>query len=241
MNIIGEVKIKENITIYDLANVIETVVSFIIRKENGEIKYRPYYKELALNIAIIQYLIDGIEIEKDDDTDSILSGINEHYQILEALNYFVQSSDHYNFIMDNVKDIVEQKKQEYSAPDFSDIKERLLKSIEQEQMLNNLNIKLAKKQNTILSQQTKANEYQMKVMESMTPEEVAELNKKLVSGEFNVDKVAEMTVQKYLDSEIHKSKEKEVIDTQAQKITELNKYKALHDARNVLADVDDGK
>ena len=241
MNSIGEVKIKENITIYDLANVIETVVSFIIRKENGEIKYRPYYKELALNIAIIQYLIDGIEIEKDDDTDSILSGINEHYQILEALNYFVQSSDHYNFIMDNVKDIVEQKKQEYSAPDFSDIKERLLKSIEQEQMLNNLNIKLAKKQNTVLSQQSKANEYQMKVMESMTPEEVAELNKKLVSGEFNVDKVAEMTVQKYLDSEIHKGKEKEVIDTQAQKITELNKYKALHDARNVLADVDDGK
>ena len=81
----------------------------------------------------------------------------------------------------------------------------------------------------------------MKVMESMTPEEVAELNKKLVSGEFNVDKVTEMTVQKYLDSEIHKSKEKEVIDTQAQKITELNKYKALYDARNVLADVDDGK
>ena len=241
MNIIGEVKIKENITIYDLANVIETVVSFIIRKENGEIKYRPYYKELALNIAIIQYLIDGIEIEKDDDTDSILSGINEHYEILEALNYFVQSSDHYIFIMDNVKDIVEQKKQEYSAPDFSDIKERLLKSIEQEQMLNNLNIKLAKKQNTILSQQTKANEYQMQVMESMTPEEVAELNKKLVSGEFNVDKVAEKTVQKYLDSEIHKKNEKEVIDAQAQKITELNKYKALHDARNVLADVDDGK
>ena len=78
----------------------------------------------------------------------------------------------------------------------------------------------------------------MKVMESMTPEEVAELNKKLVSGEFNVDKVAEMTIQKYLDSEIHKGKEKEVIDAQAEKITELSKYKAEHDTRNVLADVD---
>ena len=143
--------------------------------------------------------------------------------------------------MNNVTDIVEQKKQEYSAPDFSDVKERLLKAIEQEQMLNNLNIKLAKKQNTVLSQQAKANEYQMKVMESMTPEEVAELNKKLVSGEFNVDKVAEMTVQKYLDSEIHKKNEKELIDAQAEKITELSKYKAEHDTRNVLIDVDDGK
>ena len=238
MNIIGEVKIKENITIYDLANVIETVVSFIIRKENGEIKYRPYYKELALNIAIIQYLIDGIEIEKDDDTDSILSGINEHYEILEVLNYFVQSSDHYIFIMDNVKDIVEQKKQEYSAPDFSDIKERLLKSIEQEQMLNNLNIKFAKKQNTLLFQQIKANDYQMKVMDSMTPEESAELNKKLLSGEYDINKVAEMAVRQYLESDIHKGKEKELIESQQATIHDLSKYKTMHDARNVLSNAE---
>ena len=50
-----------------------------------------------------------------------------------------------------------------------------------------------------------------------------------------------MTIQKYLDSEMHKKNEKELMDTQAQKITELNKYKALHEAKNVLADVDDGK
>ena len=239
MKIEKNVRIKKDITIYDLANVIETIVPFIIRKDEDGITYTPYYKELGMNVGIAKYLIEGIEFEEDDD---ILDEISNNKKISELIAQFstINPKD-YSFIMNNVTDIVEQKKQEYSAPDFSDIKERLLKSIEQEQMLNNLNIKLAKKQNTILSQQTKANEYQMKVMESMTPEEVAELNKKLVSGEFNVNKVAEMTVQKYLDSEIHKSKEKEVIDTQAQKITELNKYKALHDVRNVLADVDDCK
>ena len=46
MNIIGEVKIKENITIYDLANVIETVVSFIIRKENGRLNIDHIIKNL---------------------------------------------------------------------------------------------------------------------------------------------------------------------------------------------------
>lgn len=237
MNIIGEVKIKENITIYDLANVIETVVSFIIRKENGEIKYRPYYKELGLNIAIIQYLIDGIEIEKDDDTDSILSGINEHYEILDALNYFVQNSDHYNFIIDNVKDIVEQKKQEYLAPDFSDIKERLLKSIEQEQIMNNLNIKLAKKQNTLLSQQIKANDYQLKMMDNMTPEEMTALNKKFLSEEFDFEKIADIAVKHYLDSDIFKSKKKDLDELKQSKVVDMNTY----NARNVLADVDDGK
>ena len=239
MKIEKNVRIKKDITIYDLANVIETIVPFIIRRDEDGITYTPYYEELGMNVGIAKYLIEGIEFEEDDD---ILDEILNNKKLSELIAQFstINPKD-YSFIMNNVADIVDQKKQEYSAPDFSDIKERLLKSIEQEQMLNNLNIKLAKKQNTILSQQTRANEYQMKVMESMTPEEVAELNKKLVSGEFNVDKVTEMTVQKYLDSEIHKSKEKEVIDTQAQKITELNKYKALHDARNVLADVDDGK
>ena len=183
-----------------------TIVPFIIRKDEDGITYTPYYKGLGMNVGIAKYLIEGIEFEKGDD---ILDEILNNKKLSELIAQFstINPKD-YSFIMNNVTDIVEQKKQEYSTPDFSDIKERLLKSIEQEQMLNNLNIKLAKKQNTILSQQTKANEYQMKVMESMTPEEVAELNKKLVSGEFNVDKVAEMTVQKYLDSEIHKKNEK---------------------------------
>ena len=239
MKIEKNVRIKKDITIYDLANVIETIVPFIIRKDEDGITYTPYYEELGMNVGIAKYLIEGIEFEEDDD---ILDEISNNKKLSELIAQFstINPKD-YSFIMNNVADIVDQKKQEYSAPDFSDIKERLLKSIEQEQMLNNLNIKLAKKQNTVLSQQAKANEYQMKVMESMTPEEVAELNKKLVSGEFNVDKVAEMTVQKYLDSEIHKKNEKELIDAQAEKITELSKYKAEHDTRNVLADVDDGK
>ena len=239
MKIEKNVRIKKDITIYDLANVIETIVPFIIRRDEDGITYTPYYEELGTHVGIAKYLIEGIEFEEDDD---ILDEISNNKKLSELIAQFstINPKD-YSFIMNNVTDIVEQKKQEYSTPDFSDIKERLLKSIEQEQMLNNLNIKLAKKQNTILSQQAKANEYQMKVMESMTPEEVAELNKKLVSGEFNVDKVAEMTVQKYLDSEIHKKNEKELIDAQAEKITELSKYKAEHDTRNVLIDVDDGK
>lgn len=239
MKIEKSVRIKKDITIYDLANVIETIVPFIIRRDEDGITYTPYYEELGTHVGIAKYLIEGIEFEKGDD---ILDEISNNKKLSELIaQFFTINPKDYSFIMNNVTDIVEQKKQEYSAPDFSDIKERLLKSIEQEQILNNLNIKLAKKQNTILSQQAKANEYQMKVMESMTPEEVAELNKKLVSGEFNVDKVAEMTVQKYLDSEIHKKNEKELIDAQAEKITELSKYKAEHDIRNVLADVDDGK
>ena len=239
MKIEKNVRIKKDITIYDLANVIDTIVPFIIRKDENGITYTPYYKELGMRIGIAQYLIEGIEFEEDDD---VLVEITNNKKLSELINQFSSiSPKDYSFILSNVTDIVEQKKQEYSTPDFSDIKERLLKSIEQEQTLNNLNIKLLKKQNTLLSQQAKANEFQMKVMESMTPEEVAAMNKKFMSSEYNINYIAEMAVEKYLDSEIHKKNEKEIIDSQAEKITELNKYKAEHDARNVLADMDDGK
>ena len=239
MKIEKNVRIKKDITIYDLANVIDTIVPFIIRKDENGITYTPYYKELGMRIGIAQYLIEGIEFEEDDD---VLVEITNNKKLSELINQFSSiSPKDYSFILSNVTDIVEQKKQEYSTPDFSDIKERLLKSIEQEQTLNNLNIKLLKKQNTLLSQQAKANEFQMKVMESMTPEEVAAMNKKFMSSEYNINDIAEMAVEKYLDSEIHKKNEKEIIDSQAEKITELNKYKAEHDARNVLADMDDGK
>lgn len=233
MKINGEVKIKDNITVFDLADVIDTVVSFIIRKDNNGIKYTPYYKEIGYVIGVVRYLIEGIEIEEGDDIYSESSRNKEISNVLDTFNMKYPSK--YEFIMNNVLDIVEQRKQEYSAPDFTDIKEQLKKSIAQEQALNDLNIKLAKKQNTLLSQQIKTNEYQMKVMDSMTPEESAELNKKLLSGEYDINKVTEMAVKQYLESGIHKGKEKELIESQQATIHDLSKYKAMHDARNVLA------
>lgn len=235
MKVEKNVSIKENITIYDLANVIETIVPLIIRKENGEIKYRPYYRELAYDIAIIKYLVHGIVIEKDDDADTIETLMATNKEVSNIVINFIQYNNDFQFIVKNVDDIVEQKKQEYSAPDFTDIKELLKKSITQEQTLNDLNIKLAKKQNTLLSQQIRANEYQEKMMEHMTPEEMTELNKKFLSGEFDYEKIADIAVKHYLDSDIHKDKQKELIESQQEKIHDLSKYKAMHDARNVLA------
>ena len=60
MKIEKNVRIKKDITIYDLANVIETIVPFIIRKDEDGITYTPYYKELGMNVGIAKYLIEGI-------------------------------------------------------------------------------------------------------------------------------------------------------------------------------------
>ena len=220
MNIIGEVKIKDGITNFDLANVVETVVSFVIRKEeNGEVKYTPYYREYGLIVGIVKYLVEGIEREANDD---LLDVYNDNTVVFETVNDFVKNSnDHMAFIAENVADIVEFEKQRY-INDFSDIKERLLKSITQEQALNDLNIKLAKKQNTLLSQQLKSNEFNNKVMEQMKPEEVVEMNRKFASGEYDMNKIAEVVTEKYINSELHKEKVKSVMEVKKNKVVNFS-------------------
>lgn len=220
MNITGVVKIKDGITNFDLANVVETVVSFVIRKEeNGEVKYTPYYREYGLIVGIVKYLVYGIEIETDDD---LLDVYNDNTIIFETVNDFVKNSnDHMAFIAENVTDIVEFEKQKY-LNDFADIKERLLKSIAQEQALNDLNIKLAKKQNTLLSQQLKSNEFNNKVMEQMKPEEVVEMNRKFASGEYDMNKIAEVVTEKYINSTLHKEKVKSVMEVKKNKVVNFS-------------------
>lgn len=219
MNIIGEVKIKDSITNFDLANVVETAVSFIIRKdENGEVKYTPYYREYGLIVGIVKYLVEGIESEDDDD---LLDVYKDNPVIHLTVNDFVNNNEHMVFIAENVADIVEFEKQKY-LNDFADIKERLLKSIAQEQALNDLNIKLAKKQNTLLSQQLKANEFNAKVMEQMKPEEIAEMNKKFASGEYDMNKIAEVVTDKYINTALHKEKVKSVMEVKRNKVVNFS-------------------
>lgn len=221
MNIIGEVKIKENITNFDLVNVIKTVVLFIIRKEDKQIKYTPYYREYGLITGIAKYLIDGIKFDKDDD---IIDIYNKNTTISGIIDSFI-NEEHENmaFIEENVDDIVAFKKEKY-LNDFSDIKERLIKSIEQEQALNDLNIKLAKKQNTLLSQQIKANEYNEKVMERMNPEDVAKLNEMVASGKYSMEKVAEIVTDKYINSELHKENVRSVMEAKKNKIINFSQF-----------------
>ena len=220
MNIIGEVKIKDGITNFDLANVVETVVSFVIRKEeNGEVKYTPYYREYGLIVGIVKYLVEGIEREANDD---LLDVYNDNTVVFETVNDFVKNSnDHMAFIAENVAGIVEFEKQRH-LNDFADIKERLLKSIVQEQALNDLNIKLAKKQNTLLSQQLKANEFNNKVMEHMKPEEIVEMNRKFASGEYDMNKIAEVVTEKYVNSALHKKNKESVVKAKKDKVVNFS-------------------
>lgn len=210
MNITGEVKIKEFITAIDCGNTVEAIVSFVIRKdENGEVKYTPYFKETGFVVAVMKNLMQGISFDKEDDLVEIY---NENEEIRNVIQDFINNNSIIETINAYVDDIVDFKKQ-LLTNDFTEVKERLVKSIKQEQEVNALNIKLLKKQNTLLSQQIKETEYNQKVMDHMTPEEVAEMNRKFASGEYDTSKVADIAIEKYISSELYKRNKEAVNET----------------------------
>lgn len=224
MRITGEIEYNNALTDIQIENIIDVAASFIFRiNGNGKAEYKPYYLTRGLYVGIALYGITGVEFDQDD---IIYDEILKNEEIKDAVSKFIEYE---NIITINeyIINVAEFRKQEYLNKCEDDLKEKLSKSIENEIALQNLQIKIAKKQNTLLSQQIKQNEQNDKIMEHMNPEEIAELNKKFISGDYDMNKIAELVTDKYIQSELHK-----------RNIIEIENAKHF-DARNVLAD--DGK
>lgn len=225
--------LKNTLTLEDKAEIIDTMIQFIIGKdENGDMFYHPYMKKTALEIAVYKHMIDGIELDEDDDLYTVITTDEDVINLFEKFKSTFY--DEIEFIFKMVDDIVDFQKQ-IIIHNNSMLNDKLAEIFETYKTLEKLQLEIANKQNKILSQQLKANEYQEEVMNYMTPDETAELNKKLLSGEYDINKISEIVVQQYINSELHKSKEQEIIASQQDKIADLSKYKAIHDARNVLS------
>lgn len=235
MRITGEVKIKNDVTLEDKINVIDTVIPFIISKDdNGKTNYTPYYRETGVIVGVTLYLLNGIEFEEDDV--NVYDAVISNKKIFDVITSFMSTtSETMKFINKHIDSIVAFRKQEYFHSLNNKIEERLTKAIDKEIALNEALLKVAKNESRVLSAQAKQLEYSEKVAEIMTPEETAEMNKMMLSGKFDTNKMAEIVTEKFLNSDIHKKNEKEIIDTQAGKIKELQEYKREHDAKNVKA------
>lgn len=224
------IRLKETIALDDKINVIEKVCEFIISKnEYGEVVYMPYAKEYAMDIAIALYLLDGIEFEKDDNIYDIVTTDEEIKAVVDGLN----DSD-FAFIEEQVKDIVEFRKSMYIHNNNS-FDEKLKEILDVQKAFEDLRLEVLKKEDKVLKQQIKANEYQEKVMDKMTPEESAKLNKMWVNGEVTSEQLVDTVVKKYLGSDYHGGKADEIIEAKNAEIKDLKKYKQIHDTRNVVS------
>ena len=79
-------RIKENITLMDKIDAVESIVS--AHFQNGD--YTPYYADMAEIIAVVTYFIEGITLEDDDNIYDLYEKDDELHNLV---NRFI-SDDH---------------------------------------------------------------------------------------------------------------------------------------------------
>lgn len=226
-------RIKENITTVDRINAIEFIAGmyFTENNETGEVKYTPYYSEIAKVNAAMRYFIDGVE--SDDSEDIYESVMNDK----KLNNLYDGLCPIMTDIMKNVHEIVEYRKQENLAKLQSDSNSilvyKMLELMEQDSEKKQLEIE----NNVALKEWLQS---QKEINEIITPD----MQKRFVEN-FDVNEIMDAMVDKFGESELHQ-KNKELVSANRQirekdnKIIELqNDYaraEQKENVKNVLGD-----
>ena len=232
-------KIKENISLIDEIKAIKTIVSSYFTETEGVIEYTPYYSQMSTLFAIIDNFLDGVELDENNDSFETIMNDSEICSLIKRFYYNIENSedsknenkknqkyiDLLNRVLLNVNEIVDFKKQElihrddklrlkqaegYEAIEkLSSYFEIIAKSLYN---FSQLDLRMLSPENFNL-----AKDVMMKLKESdMTEESISKIIKDAVG--FDMDKANE-----------------EIINSKNEQITELKKYKALYETRNIIA------
>lgn len=196
-----EPKLKE-LTIDDKANIIETVSDYIVCRDNtGVVKYMPYIRNYAFTVAIALYAIDGVEFEEDDNVYDIATNDKDIDILFES---FCRNIPLLKEINGYIDDIVEFKKN-YIIHNNQMINDKIIEILDNQKAFEDYRYKLAIKENKILNQQIESNIKQLKAMKKLSTEELESLYKKMASGEYDQNKIANAVVKSYMDAGLVKS------------------------------------
>lgn len=210
-------RIKENITLMDKVNAVESIVSSYF--QDGD--YTPYYAEMAEIIAVVTYFIEGITLEKDDniydlyEKDDELRNLVDHFVVNNIpITKFTPANEIMRWVRNQVCDKVGYIKENiiHSTPDLDTIVDAANVIIGTLSNFSKLNL------STMSSEDIELGRTVMKKISDsgikITPESITEIIKNAVP--FDIDEAST-----------------EIIDTLKAENKELRKYKMLWDSRNV--------
>ena len=218
--------IKKDINQYDIGNIVDVAVEFVIGKDdNGNIYYRPYFMDDGIRYGVILYVVDGIRFDPDDN---ILELYDKEEELSSVVDAFLSESTVADEITMYVRDIVDFRKKQYTS--ISDtLADELRTLMHKEEILNDMLTEAARVQKKVLEQQAIENARNEEIMSHLSQDEILAMQKKLASGEYNMKELADNVVAKYVDSELHRMKQDEVAEAKSDKVV------------TYPADTDDGK
>lgn len=193
MKVSENVKIKENIKRYETANAVENAADMIISMdENGVIRYEPYYTDFAVFYSIILYFVDGVEFEEDDDYETIQSD----KKVNEIVDKFMSSDRGFDFRFD-VDDVVRYRQRIYLSDRDINLREASQKVLSASAELNDALKRVTETNIKLLEKQVAEAERTEEIASNMTPEEIADLNKLILSGKFDMNALADRMMERF--------------------------------------------
>lgn len=232
MKVSDDVKIKENLKRYELANAVDSAVGMVIsRDENGDISYNPSFIDFAKFHAVVTYLVEGVEFEDGDTFETIQS--NEKLNKLvdtflgdddgEEIDDSVTPSFWWtglNFNND-VNELIRFKKELYLSERNDVIREEARKAFESANTMNQLLTKLAEQNIKLVKKQIDIAEKNEEIANSMTPEEIAEMNRMLLNGKLNLDDLVESTAKRFAQESLSDERVNDIIASKNEQINAL--------------------
>ena len=230
----NDVKKKKELTVIDRINM----TNFLVEGYFTDGKYTPYYRDLNDIVAFFRYCVDGIEFEKDESVyNSVINDPKLMELYYESPNFLPPELRlQLEKIDSDVTDMVEFRKQ-CIIHASTKIDDKVKEILDKESQNKDAELKLMQETERLQKAQLKQVEYANKIAEMMSPEDVVKLNELMIkNGEYDPNKVAKYLADNYLNSEHHEENVKSILDSKNEKIKDLEKYKKMYDARNVLAD-----
>ena len=235
MKVSDDVKIKENLKRYETSNAVETAVDMVLSIDvNGNINYNPAFIDFAKFYAVVMYLVDGVEFEDDDTYETIQS--NEKLNAI--VNSFIGEFDIYgddeneatkfwelgcHFVKD-VEDLLRFRKQLYLDNRNEVLREEAKKAFTSATTMNQLLTKLAEENIKLIKKQLDIAEKNDAIAASMTPEEIAEMNRMLLSGKLNLDDLAENTARRFVQESLSDERVNDIVMAKNEQIRQLKEH-----------------
>lgn len=205
-----DVKVKEYINIEEKVIITNHLIdSYFVKSLDGIIEYTPYMADVALVTAFFLYCINGIEFDEEENIyNSVIADEELMDMYTTTLSVKLDDDNHPNIklireinsIMRDVADMVEFRKQQI-IHDNSILNDKLIEILDMQKEIETLRLEIAQNENRVLQQQYEQNAYNEKVMSHMTPEETAELNRKMLNEDMDFSKLAELVTEKFIHSD----------------------------------------
>ena len=234
----NNVKIKDNITIADEINAIESIVSSYFTND----EYTPYYSDIAQVTAISMIFLEGIEFEENDSVYDVVMADEELRNLILKFYYDIDETD-------------EARERNQQNFEYINIRNRIMRHVEEmvdfrKQYLIHNHVALdtiAEFCQVIAGSLANFSKLNIREMSSddikMATEFVQNMKDKNISETTLANAMKKViSSHKVPNTKIYEGQRERIAEQQAQlqekekEITELREWKRKHEARNVKPD-----